>query len=67
MVEEKAVGEKGSKERHLLDSLWASPAPAETMVGSRASWGQGRTWFPILSTSSRGAGADGIVSLLHLG
>lgn len=39
VVGQEAVGEKGSKERHILDSLWASPSPVETMVGFRASWG----------------------------
>lgn len=39
VVGQEAVGEKGSKGRHLLDSLWASPSPVETMVGFRGSWG----------------------------
>lgn len=39
MVGQKAVEEKGSKGRHLLDSQLASPVPAETMVRFRASWG----------------------------
>lgn len=39
MVGQEAVGGKGSKGRHLLDSLWAIPSPLATTVGFRASWG----------------------------
>lgn len=61
-----AVGEKGSKGRHLLDSLWASPSPAETTVGFRASWGTRQDMVSVLNASSVGAGGDGMVSLLRL-